>query len=382
MLGSEGKRTYLVLFQNNAEIRATGGISGSVATLTVDRGALTLQQQGSAGALGTYTKPVLPLTNHETALFTDNLGIFPADINFTPDFPRTAQLASAMWEHKTGQRVDGVLSTDPVALSYLLAGTGPITVKGGQQLTAANAIKLLLSQEYLNQPNTNLQNVFFANAAKSVFDGVMNGQGDPHAVLDGILHAADQHRTLVWSARASEEALLAPTKLSGALPTVATSSPQVGVYLNDGTGSKMDYYLGYDVRTQTTACTTDGIQNIKVTVTMKSKAPSDAASLPVSVRGPGFGAPAGSIRTNVLVYAPIGGKMAKPTIDGKNEIFGTFIHDGRRIAAQTVDLAPGATHTLKFYLTSGRHQSGTPQLQVTPGLPGNATSEVGASICK
>lgn len=382
MLGSEGKRTYLVLFQNNAEIRATGGISGSVATLTADRGAISLQQQGSAGALGSYTKPIVPLSTHEAALFTDNLAIFPADINFTPDFPRTAQIAQAMWQRKTGQTVDGVLSTDPVALSYLLAGTGPISVTGGQQLTAANAVKLLLSDEYLNQPNTDLQNVFFANAAKSVFDGVMTGQGDPHAVLDGILKAADQHRTLVWSALASEEALLAPTKLAGALPTKPTSSPQVGVYLNDGTGSKMDYYLGYDVKTESTGCDTQGVQGIRVTVTMTSKAPADAASLPVSVRGPGFGAPAGSIRTNVLVYAPIRGTIGKPYLDNKAEIYGSFVHDGRQVVAQTVDLAPGMRHTIKLFVKSGRHQTGTPQLQVTPGLPGNATTEAGASVCQ
>jgi hypothetical protein len=154
------------------------------------------------------------------------------------------------------------------------------------------------------------------------------------------------------------------------------------VYLNDGTGSKMDYYLGYDVKTQSTGCSTDGVQRIKVTVTMKSKAPADAASLPVSVKGPGFGAPAGSIRTNVLVYAPIGGTIGTPYLDGKAEIYGAFLHDGRHVVAQTVDLAPGGTHTIKFYLKSGRHQSDTPQLQVTPGLPGNATSEVGASVCK
>src|SRR4028118_1271700 len=54
MLGAGGKRTYLVLFQNTAEIRATGGIPGSVATLTADKGALSLKSEGTASVLGTY----------------------------------------------------------------------------------------------------------------------------------------------------------------------------------------------------------------------------------------------------------------------------------------------------------------------------------------
>ncbi len=382
MLGADGKRTYLVLFQNNAEIRATGGIPGAVATLTANNGKITLRQQGDAGALGSYLHPAVQLTPDETALFTDNLGIFPADITFTPSFPRTAQIAQAMWARTTGKTVDGVLSTDPVALSYLLGGTGPITVKGGQQLSASSAVKLLLSDTYLTQPDPERQNLFFANAAKSVFGAVMTGQGDSHAVLDGILKAADQHRTLVWSDHPSEEKLLDPTKLSGALPTAVTSAPQVGVYLNDGTGSKMDYYLHYDVKAQPTSCRQDGQQSITMTVTMTSKAPADASTLPVSVIGPGFGAAPGSIRTNVLVYAPVNGTIGTPTMDGNAAISGAFTHDGRSVVAQTVDLAPGQSHTLSFKLRSGPHQPGTPQLDVTPGLPGNATTEVVPSVCK
>lgn len=383
MLGADGIRTYLVLFQNNAEIRATGGIPGAVATITADQGAISLQQQGSASALGTYTKPVLRLTREEQALFTSKLAVFPADVTFTPDFPRTAQLAQEMWRRATGVTVDGVLSTDPVALSYLLAGTGPISVTADQELTADNAVQLLLNQIYLDQSDLDLQNAFFADAARSVFEGVMSGQGDPGIVLDGIRRAADEHRTLVWSDDAREQALLAPTVLAGALPTEPTTSPQVGVYLNDGTGSKMDYYLDYDVTVASTSCDASDAQSLEVTVTMASKAPADAASLPVSVKGPGFGAKPGSIRTNVLVYAPVGGRIEKkPTIDGKALISAPFTYRGRQVAAQTIDLQPGQSHRLSFTLTSGANQPGTPDLRITPGVPGSGTTEVAESACQ
>lgn len=383
MLGADGMRTYLVLFQNNAEIRATGGIPGAVATVTADHGAISLQQQGGAASLGTYTRPVLRLTRDEEALFTSKLGVYPADVTFTPDFPRTAQLAQAMWQRETGVTVDGVLSADPVALSYLLAGTGPISVAAGQELTSQNAVQLLLNQIYVDQPNLDLQNTFFADAARSVFDGVMSGQGDPGVVFDGIRRAADEHRTLVWSDNDQEQALLAPTVLSGALPTEPTSAPHVGVYLNDGTGSKMDYYLDYDVTVDSTSCDASDAQNLQVTVTMTSKAPADAASLPVSVKGPGLGAKPGSIRTNVLIYAPVQGQIkGKPTIDGKALISAPFTHDGRRVAAQTIDLAPGQSHELLFTLSSGAGQPEAPDVRVTPGVPGSGTTEVSASACQ
>ena len=69
-------------------------------------------------------------------------------------------------------------------------------------------------------------------------------------------------------------------------------------------------------------------------------------------------------------------------MDGQSSIFGTFTHEGRSVVGQTVDLAPGQSHTLSFKVRSGPHQPGIPQLDVTPGLPGNATTQVAPSVCK
>jgi hypothetical protein len=82
-----------------------------------------LKHQGGARVLGApLGTPVVPLTDDEMALFGTQLATYPADITFTPDFPRTAELAKALYERRTGESVDGVFATDPVALSYLLHG--------------------------------------------------------------------------------------------------------------------------------------------------------------------------------------------------------------------------------------------------------------------
>src|SRR4051794_10458774 len=125
MLGADGPRRYLFMFQNNAEIRATGGIPGAFATMVARDGKVTLGSQGDAQTLGHFPKPVTPLTRDEKGLYGPNLASYPQDVNFTPDFPRSAQIVAAMDKAKTGRTVDGVVSVDPVALSYLLHGTGP-----------------------------------------------------------------------------------------------------------------------------------------------------------------------------------------------------------------------------------------------------------------
>jgi len=269
---------------------------------------------------------------------------------------------------------------DPIALSYLLEATGPVEVSG-QQLTADNAVSLLLNERYLTEPDAEAQDRFFALAARRVFDALSSGQADPGLLLDGLARAAEEDRALVWSDQDEEQQLLAPTSLSGVLPTDPAPSPSIGVYLNDGTGAKLDYYLDYQVDVRSTGCDDRGVQTLEVVVAMQSEAPANAADLPVSVIGPGFGTPAGTMRTNVLVYAPTGGEIGKATMTGERLISARLEHEGRQVAAQTIDLAPGDERVLTFSLTSGPQQPDRPDVRVTPGMPGSGGTTVSASAC-
>ena len=88
--------------------------------------------QGTASNdLGGFDSPVLRLDPAMRQLYTDRLGIHPADVNFTPHFPTTAILAREMYRRRSGHVVDGVVATDPVALAYLLRATGPVPLPSG-----------------------------------------------------------------------------------------------------------------------------------------------------------------------------------------------------------------------------------------------------------
>src|SRR5664280_3131088 len=72
MLGSAGPRTYLVAFQNPAELRATGGILGSYAVIQADQGKITIIDQGGASSrkLGIFEPPVTQLTTQQRQAYT------------------------------------------------------------------------------------------------------------------------------------------------------------------------------------------------------------------------------------------------------------------------------------------------------------------------
>jgi len=369
MLGADGPRTYLLLFQNNAEPRATGGIPGAFAVVRAREGRISIGEQGDASTIGSFERPVVALTAAERRLFGTGLGIYPQDVNFTPDFPRSAQILRTMWNQRHGLKVDGVASTDPVALSYLLEGTGPIRVGAQTTLTADNAVELLLSDVYRDIPDPAAQNVFFAAVAKQVFETVASGRGEPRAVLDGLVRAAGEHRLLLWSSVRAEQQLIAPTALAGALGAQSHPSPRVGVFLNDGSGNKLGYYLRHAVSLTPARCQGER-QVLDLRVDLSSRVPEGGGRLPDYVAESVAGASRGTMRLNLLVYAPLGGYLDSVAVDGDELDPVSLEHDGRRLVQTTVELAPGDRSRLEAVVLGGSGRLAAPGLRVTPGVHG------------
>jgi hypothetical protein len=378
MMGADGPREYLVLFQNNAELRATGGIPGAVALLHVEGGKLSLVQQASSSDFPRADASVLPLPEETRGLYGDITGQYIQDVNLTPQFPLSAQLASEMWKRQFGTTVDGVLSMDPVALSYLMTATGPVTLPTGDVLTSDNVVQLLLSEAYSRYSSPAQQDLFFAGTAAGVFSAVASGTLDPAALVTALGRAGDERRIYLWSAHPVEQARLAETTLAGELPTSTLTEPRFGVYLNDGTGAKMDYYLGAEFGVGQAVCRQDGRSTYVVEVTLRNDAPADAAtSLPRYVTGGGnFGVAAGLVSTNVAVYAPSAGVFMEGTVDGQPAAVQTATDSGRSVVQVQATLSPGKSTTIKLAFLGGEGAGGTAVLETTPIVNLPETKEV------
>jgi Protein of unknown function (DUF4012) len=152
MLGAHGSRTYLVVFQNLAEPRATGGIFGSYALVHADNGKISIAHGTPTRNLGSFDPPIVELSHQQLALYTPVMAQYPADVNLTPDFPTAAALFAKMYSERTGSAVDGVVAVDPVALSYVLRGSSPIDVGDGMVLTSDSLVRILLATAYQKFP--------------------------------------------------------------------------------------------------------------------------------------------------------------------------------------------------------------------------------------
>ena len=367
MLGANGPRTYLVMFQNNAESRSLGGIPGSIALVRAEGGRLTFDDTYSYTDIGTYAQDVIPIAEDEASTFGTTIARDLRDTTLTPDFTRAAQFAKGIVEAKFGVPISGVVSVDPVALSYALEGTGSVSLPEGTVLTADNAVTTLLSSVYARFPDPEDQDTFFSLAAQTVFSTVLGGQGDYRKTLEGLDQAVEEHRVLVWSADPAEQAELDETPLAGLLPQ-GGPNPRFGVYINDATSSKMQFYLRWDSTLDAVRCLEDDRQELELTVKLTSTAPADAAMLPEYIVGNGRFADVGTQQVNLRIAAPSGSTIDSLEVDGAPTIFGQGLLGNRPIAIQPAVLAPGQEVTMKLTVTTGKDQPGSSIVSTTPGV--------------
>ncbi|HLD31724.1 MAG TPA: DUF4012 domain-containing protein [Patescibacteria group bacterium] len=126
VFGSQDFRRYLIVFQNNHELRPTGGFMGSYAILDVQKGKiLNLDIPGGGtyaiqGQLDKYLKPPLPLQ-----LVNDRWEF--QDANWFPDFAVSAQKISWFYQHGRQVTVDGVIAINASILERLLSVIGPVS---------------------------------------------------------------------------------------------------------------------------------------------------------------------------------------------------------------------------------------------------------------
>jgi hypothetical protein len=152
MMGADGPRAYLMVFQTNAEARGTGGLLGGFGVLRFNNGKPTVDR-------------VAPNTELAKAAADIDLGPEFNDLyrasraysdfrnsNQSAHFPYAAQIWRSMWERQTNVSVDGVIALDPVALSYILGVIGPVTSFDGDVIQQDNVVELTMSTSYIRVP--------------------------------------------------------------------------------------------------------------------------------------------------------------------------------------------------------------------------------------
>jgi hypothetical protein len=129
------ERTFLVLFQNETELRPGGGFVGSFGVVTVKNGKVTDSNAYDSWLLTYNNAPKIPAPIQ----FKDWLGVSTLeflDSNWSPDFETNAKTALDFYAKYSAanpqytKSFDGVIAINTKTLSSLLEYTGPIKIDG------------------------------------------------------------------------------------------------------------------------------------------------------------------------------------------------------------------------------------------------------------
>jgi hypothetical protein len=357
MLGVSGTRRYFVADVNVNEARGTGGVLGGYQILEASRGRLRLVGAGPASAL---SQPQAW-----------------RDANFGVDFADAASTWASLWEraHK-GQRIDGVLSLNPLALSQIVAATGPLQLAQGAPLNSGNVV-FRLTQRYASAKTTKQRDGVMAAVSERILSYVLRGAAESRNLAKRLGAVSGHGHVLLWSSRSQEEKVLVEAPIGGALSQAR--GPYVGLVINNIGGTKVDTFLRRSVTYFADGCSTSR-RNTSIAVRLSNEASGALARyLTQRTDKPAKGTPAGQSRYEISLYVTSGAQLRSATLDGKSVTLRQVSEGGRPVFVLETTVERRGTRVLTVQL-SEPSVPGVPDLPVQPLLRPQQTV-VDAPVC-
>src|SRR4051812_22996222 len=381
MLGQTEPKQWLVLLQQDAEARGTGGLVGAFAVVTANHGKLTLETTAQRSALTTRQIPATAVPQELRDLWGKDITDW-AGLNLSPHFPWTGQLVSAGWASKTNSKVDYVVALDQYSVAGVLAGTGPVQL-GRDTVSSETAVNYLSRVVYQRYPDYRDVDRVTQALITETFGRIAGGQLDLKNLVKGVADQAGQRRVLVWAADPNEELTLQGLSVGGALPT--NPGPFAMAVVNNGGGNKMDAYLKVHTDYQPGTCAA-GSRIGTMAVTLQDIARPATLTRYQSVRSDLLDKGikkwvVGSNRILLDLYGPVGANAPLVTVDGVRQAPFVGADRGHAVWRVIVPIVPGQQRVVRAVVVqpvNTQEGDAPPKVMVQPmAIP--ATATVGAA---
>ncbi len=210
LLGDAGKKTYLVLLQNNMELRPTGGFIGSYALVSLEKSKITslgvYDVYSADGQLKGHVEPPAPIRK-----YLEQPNWFLRDSNWDPDFTVSAQKAAWFLEKEVGVKVDGVIGVDTSLIGLLIEALGNIYLPDYQETITrdnlAERANFWAHKDFF--PGSKNKADFIASLSRVIFDKIQNDQNISWVkLLKSFSQGLEEKHLLLFSLDPSIQSLL------------------------------------------------------------------------------------------------------------------------------------------------------------------------------
>ncbi|MCD4533152.1 DUF4012 domain-containing protein [Nocardioides sp. cx-169] len=265
MLGAEGDKNYLIALLNPSELRYSGGAALSLAPMSVTDGTLEIKDSIDLDSYEGINDP-LPWRKVPSNKFP---GISFKSSTLAPSWNVSGEELLRSWQRLSGDRYDGVIAVDAIALARLFALTGPLEVKGYPTLTGDNLVQTLVGS-YDLYPDAEQRDVLNAAVIKA-FRGKLLDGGKFGDKLSIVRAAADGRHLALYVRDKEANRGLSGFGLGGNLSS-PTSGDYLGVFTQNFNASKVDFWQQRTV-TSDVQLDAEGNAQVRLRVVVKNASP-------------------------------------------------------------------------------------------------------------
>ena len=202
--GPDGPKTYMLLIQNEDELRPTGGFITSIGHLVLHNGEIIRLEFESVDAdvQEDWSRPY-PAAPWQMQEYMNSRVLILRDANWFSDFPTTARWAEYLYAYTHSHSVDGIIAVDQQFLVMLLAEIGPLRVEDAPNpLTHQNVIEYMRqskipSAEEAGSPGW-YRKEFIGNIANAILGELTSGSAhDWRGISQVFLRALEERHLLL-----------------------------------------------------------------------------------------------------------------------------------------------------------------------------------------
>lgn len=302
--GLNDNKIYLLLFQNNMELRPGGGFIGSYGLAHFVGGRLTkIDIEDVYTADGQLQEAVLPPRPIKDYLNQGNW--FLRDSNWSAHFPSNAAQAEWFLSKSLGIRVDGVIALDVSTLQNLLAALGPVELVDYQE--TVDEKNVFEKAEYHSEtdffPGSTAKKDFLSSLSRTLLERVLASEQEQWPrVVSAFASSLKQKHMMLYFHNVNVNKILIQEEWDGAVlieqKTLVNELPDYLMIVDANVGTnKANFFLRREV-SSLTVIDKDGGTAKRLTLVYHNQSPADTW-------------PGGTYKNYLRIYVPSGSVLQK-----------------------------------------------------------------------
>lgn len=332
----DGKKSYLVLLQNNLELRPGGGFIGSYAKITFEKGKVVDVKVDDIYSLdGGLADVIEPPAELKSDLGQNRW--YLRDSNTEPDFPTSARQAELFYRRTTGEIVSGVVAVNLSASAKLVDAVGGVDLpEYGESVNGSNLFeKTVTRAEAGFFPGSQAKKNYLTALQTQLFNKIFYlSQNNWPAIIRAVGDSLEQKQMMVYLSDPALFSYALSENWGGLMPRGSTAVEGVTsdffalVESNMG-ANKANYFLNRKLKLETTIAKEGEIVE-KLTVSYKNTSPANVF-------------PGGTYKNRFKLYLPLGTRLVnfKYGESDLTENVASFTDYGRTGYSILLELAPG-----------------------------------------